>query len=80
MPIIFNSDIHINDSAKSVAFILFLTFLFFQIPGYSQSFNAENYVVTNFGLEEGLPQSSVNDIIQSKDGYIWLATWLKKGF
>lgn len=35
----------------------------------------ENYVVTRWGIEEGLPQSSVNDIIQTKDGYIWLATF-----
>ncbi len=26
-------------------------------------------------MEDGLPQSSVNDIIQTKDGYIWLATF-----
>lgn len=43
--------------------------LFAQIP------NAEDFVVTHFGMEDGLPQSSVNDIIQTKDGYIWLATF-----
>ncbi|MFY0683878.1 MAG: hypothetical protein JXR20_04945 [Balneola sp.] len=41
----------------------------------AQSLNSEDYVVTQFGLNEGLPQSSVNDIIQTKDGYIWLATY-----
>jgi len=39
----------------------------FQIPN--------DFVVTQFGMEEGLPQSSVNDIIQTSDGYIWLATF-----
>ncbi len=33
------------------------------------------YVSTDWGLKEGLPQSSVNNIIQSRDGYIWLATF-----
>lgn len=55
-------------------FISFL-FLIFPIIGWAQDFTAENYVVTQFGLDEGLPQSSVNDIIQTKDGYIWLATY-----
>ena len=41
----------------------------------SQGYSSENYVVTQFSLDEGLPQSSVNDIIQTKDGYIWLATY-----
>lgn len=39
----------------------------FQIPN--------DFVVTQFGMDEGLPQSSVNEIIQSRDGYIWLATF-----
>ncbi len=33
------------------------------------------YVVTAWGMEHGLPQSSVNDILQTRDGYIWLATF-----
>ncbi len=41
----------------------------------SQDIDLENFVVTHFGMNEGLPQSSVNDIIQTKDGYIWLATY-----
>ncbi|MEX2463824.1 MAG: two-component regulator propeller domain-containing protein [Balneolaceae bacterium] len=43
--------------------------------GISQDFNLQEYVVTQFGMEQGLPQSSVNDIHQSQDGYIWLATF-----
>ncbi|WP_421773438.1 two-component regulator propeller domain-containing protein [Gracilimonas sp.] len=52
-------------------------FILLAIPLFSeaQNENFENYVVTQFGLEEGLPQSSVNDIIQAGDGYIWLATY-----
>lgn len=32
-------------------------------------------MVTHWGMEQGLPQSSVNDIIQTHDGYLWLATF-----
>ncbi len=41
----------------------------------AQSIENQNFVVKEFGLAEGLPQSTVNDIIQTKDGYIWLATF-----
>lgn len=40
-----------------------------------QGIELQNYVVTQWGMQEGLPQSSVNDIIQTKDGYIWMATF-----
>jgi len=39
----------------------------FQIPN--------DFVVTQFGMDEGLPQSSVNDIVQDNDGYLWVATF-----
>lgn len=41
----------------------------------SQVPDLKDYVITQYGMEEGLPQSTVNDIIQTKDGYIWLATY-----
>lgn len=33
------------------------------------------FVISHWGLDEGLPQSSVNSVIQSRDGYLWLATF-----
>lgn len=42
---------------------------------FSQGIQTQNYVGTQWGMEDGLPQSSVNDIIQTQDGYIWLATF-----
>lgn len=56
------------------AFIIFLIVSFSSHFAYSQTFNLDNYVVSQFGMDEGLPQSSVNDIVQTQDGYIWLAT------
>ncbi len=55
--------------------LLLLQFTWFPHFSFSQILNSENYVITKFGLKDGLPQSSVNDIIQTKDGYIWLATF-----
>jgi len=54
---------------------LFLLQLFITPFLNAQESSFKNYVVSNWGMEEGLPQSSVNDIIQTKDGYIWLATF-----
>ncbi|MEW6061285.1 MAG: two-component regulator propeller domain-containing protein [Bacteroidota bacterium] len=39
------------------------------------SAQTSNFVARQWGVEEGLPQSSVNSIIQTRDGYIWLATF-----
>src|SRR5262245_57608165 len=33
------------------------------------------YVQTVWTTEDGLPQNSVNAIVQSRDGYLWLATF-----
>ncbi|MBV6640844.1 MAG: hypothetical protein KI791_09000, partial [Cyclobacteriaceae bacterium] len=34
-----------------------------------------DYQIVSWTTENGLPQNSVNDIIQTDDGYIWLATY-----
>ncbi len=37
--------------------------------------SSDDYHIINWGTEDGLPQNSVNDIVQTDDGYIWLATY-----
>ena len=37
---------------------------------------AGDYSVRSWGVDEGLPQSSVTDIVQTPDGYIWVGTLL----
>lgn len=50
--------------------------LLFLFPSLSaQKLDSVSYVIKHFGMEDGLPQSSVNDIIQSNDGYLWFATY-----
>ncbi len=34
-----------------------------------------NFVVATWNEDNGLPQNSVNDIVQTKDGYLWIATY-----
>jgi len=53
---------------------VFFSLVFYQYVA-SQNIEGQSYIVKRFGMEEGLPQSSVNDIIQTRDGYIWLATF-----
>ena len=36
--------------------------------------SAGEYSVTTWGVDEGLPQSSVTDIAQTPDGFLWIAT------
>jgi ligand-binding sensor domain-containing protein len=35
----------------------------------------DEYLQTIWTTEDGLPQNSINDILQSRDGYLWLATF-----
>ncbi|MEL7835145.1 two-component regulator propeller domain-containing protein [Fodinibius sp. Rm-B-1B1-1] len=44
--------------------------LFLPLLGYSQHYNFKTYSV-----DKGLPQSQVHDIVQTQDGYIWMATY-----
>jgi signal transduction histidine kinase/ligand-binding sensor domain-containing protein len=37
---------------------------------------AFDYLVANWGSEQGLPHSMVNSIAQTRDGYLWLATYV----
>jgi len=41
----------------------------------TQKLSESNFVISHWTMANGLPQSSVNDIIQTKDGFIWLATF-----
>ncbi|MCW3072615.1 MAG: hypothetical protein JWO44_2505 [Bacteroidetes bacterium] len=36
---------------------------------------SEKYSVQSWTTENGLPQNSINDIAQTRDGYLWLATF-----
>ena len=54
--------------------VLFLLFLF---PYLFQSANSKNtspYFFTQIGVEDGLTQSTVTNIYQDTDGYLWLGT------
>lgn len=53
---------------------LFLLFADTADAGYRPLPSSE-FVVTHWDMDKGLPQSSVNDILQTKDGYLWLATF-----
>ena len=49
-------------------FILF--FLFIQAQTFAQQLDLKIYSVS-----DGLPQSQVHDLVQTRDGYIWMATY-----
>ncbi|XOV94968.1 MAG: two-component regulator propeller domain-containing protein [Bacteroidota bacterium] len=36
---------------------------------------SSDYYLVNWQTYEGLPQNSVNDVVQTFDGHIWLATY-----
>ncbi len=34
----------------------------------------QDYMVKTWGVDEGLPESSVSDVVQTPDGYLWVGT------
>lgn len=64
-------------------FYLISAFLFISITSYGQQGKMAplqmesigDYYIQNWTTEDGLTQNSVNDIIQTQDGYLWLATY-----
>ena len=55
--------------------ILVLLHFFFTASLVSQPSFPKNFIVSSWTTNEGLPQNSINDIIQTKDGFIWMATF-----
>ena len=56
--------------------LILILFLVISIPRLDgQGIDHDSFVFNRWGMEDGLPQSSVNDIIQTRDGYIWMATF-----
>lgn len=41
----------------------------------SQTLQDMDFILTRYGMEHGLPQNTINDMLQAKNGYIWLATF-----
>jgi|GEM_PF-7010065 len=35
---------------------------------------ADNWVVRNWQTKDGVPQNTVNALVQTKDGYLWVGT------
>ena len=54
---------------KYFKFLIIALFVFFYKDSIAQSSNYDNWQV-----KDGLPQNTINEIIQTRDGYIWLAT------
>ena len=36
---------------------------------------AQRYTVDRWEVDDGLPNTALSDVIQSRDGYLWIATW-----
>ena len=46
--------------------------LFFCLVSFSG--NAQNFFLTNYGIDKGLPSNQVYDVVQDHQGFIWIAT------
>lgn len=61
--------------ASLVALVLFVCAQTFPASAATTSNSpAENLVFRSWGTEAGLPQNTVNTMVQTRDGYLWLGT------
>lgn len=59
----------------SVGRITLISILFlFYLDGYAQGYS-DDYVITRYGMNDGLPLNSTNRVIQSPDRYLWIPTF-----
>ncbi len=49
--------------------------LMFALPAVAATSPLRDYFRESMTTREGLPHNTINDIAQSGDGYLWLATW-----
>lgn len=57
-------------------FLIFITIIIFCVPSFAtdQISYKEKYIYQNWLTQDGLPQNIVKDILQTRDGYLWIAT------
>jgi len=69
----------IKNLLKSLWGILLITYNLYAQPQILQNIRpitpSDKYVVKNWNSNSGLPQNSINRILQDKNGYIWIATY-----
>lgn len=47
---------------------------FWLVAGMLLPGQAQDYIVKTWGVDDGLPESSVTDVVQARDGYLWVGT------
>jgi len=70
-----SSFFHFFNSPNLAKIFVFVLFNLLPIAIQAQNPETGPFQSTNWTMEDGLPQSSVNDILQGADGYLWLATF-----
>jgi len=46
------------------------------VSGYAAPLKAGEYNIRSWGVDDGMAQSSVTDMVQTQDGYVWIGTLL----
>ena len=65
--------LHILFSAPTIKFFRHVT-VWFCLAGWSFSALGGQYLISTFGADEGMPESSVMGVAQTPDGYLWIGT------
>ena len=58
---------------KSFILVLLVT-IFTHLNSYGQKSETNNYFFKNWNIDSGLPSNTVNSVVKSSEGYLWLGT------
>src|SRR5215471_357962 len=72
-------NVQIHHSISAIAYILAIRFKFFCLSGLitllsSISLYGQEYSYVHYDVKDGLAGSTVYDVTQDKDGFLWFAT------
>ncbi|MFK7953271.1 MAG: two-component regulator propeller domain-containing protein [Ekhidna sp.] len=78
--LIFNSKLYTSVLHNKSLWILFTIFFYFEAHSQITSnldskSQLSQYILKKWNTEDGLTSESTNDLLQSEDGYIWIATY-----
>jgi len=59
---------------RAVCSLLLLLLTALEVQGIDPERPPHQFMITEFGVEKGLPHSSVSCLLQTRDGYLWVGT------
>src|SRR5207342_63322 len=65
----------VQDTSARIRSVYLVAMLAVLFGGGREMASSQRYTVDRWEVDDGLPNSALSALIQSRDGYLWIATW-----